>query len=55
MTTVAFALGAVLAVLALVQAVTQVRVLDDPWTGMVGFWLLAFVLRGIAARQQSDG
>ncbi|MEL6444564.1 MAG: hypothetical protein AAF089_06055 [Bacteroidota bacterium] len=49
---VAFALGAVLAVLSLVQLVTDVHVLDDPWTGLVGFWLLAFILRGVAARTQ---
>lgn len=47
---VAFALGAILAVLTLVQLVSDVRVLDDPWTGMVGFWLLAFVLYGVSKR-----
>lgn len=47
---VAFALGAVLAVISLVQLVSDIELLDDPWTGMVGMWLLAFVLYGVAKR-----
>lgn len=45
---VAFALGAVLAGVSLVQLVSDVELLENPWTGMVGMWLLAFVLYGMA-------
>ena len=47
---VAFALGAFLAVISLVQLVSDVELLDRPWTGMVGMWLLAVVLYGVAKR-----
>ena len=47
---VAFALGAVLLGIALVQMITEVAWLDDPWTGAVGCWLLAMVLYGLAKR-----
>ena len=46
----AFVLGAVLAVVSLVQLASDVRWLDDPWTGTIGMWLLAFVLYGIDKR-----
>ncbi len=47
---VAFGLGAVLAAITLLQLITDVRLLDDPLTGMIGAWLLAFVVYGLAKR-----
>lgn len=47
---VAFALGAIVLGIALIQMVADVAWLDDPWTGAVGCWLLALVLYGLAKR-----
>jgi hypothetical protein len=49
----AFVLGAVLLSLQLVQLLTTIRWLDDPWTGAVGLWLLAFVLYGWVNRSDA--
>ena len=47
---IAFALGAILLVIELVQRVSDIALLDNPWSGAVGRWLLAFVLAGLAKR-----
>ena len=47
---VAFALGAILIGIELLQLVSDVEWLDRPWTGAVGLWLLALVLNGYANR-----
>jgi len=47
---VAFALGAVLLGIELLQLVSDVELLDDPWTGAMGLWLLGLVLNGDANR-----
>ncbi len=47
---IALALGAILLVIELVQRVSDVELLDNPWSGAVGMWLLAFVLSGLAKR-----
>ena len=47
---VAFALGGIFLVIELVQRVSDVQLLEKPWSGTVGMWLLAFVLSGLAKR-----
>ena len=47
---IALALGAILLGIELVQRVSDVELLDNPWSGAVGMWLLAFVLSGLAKR-----
>ncbi len=49
---VAFALGAVLLGIEFIQLVSDVELLDNPWSGAVGMWLLAFVLYGVAKRSR---
>lgn len=50
---VAFTLGAVLLGIELLQLVSDVAWLDNPWTGAVGLWLLALVLYGWAGRSET--
>lgn len=49
---IAFALGAVLVCIELVQLFTDVELLDNAWSGAIGMWLLAFVLYGVSRPSQ---
>ena len=49
---VAFALGAVLLGIELIQLVSDVDLLDNAWSGAIGMWLLAFVLYGVAKQSR---
>lgn len=49
-----FTLGAVIVGIALIQMVSNIELLDNPWTGAVGLWLLAVVLYGSSKRSPSS-
>ena len=47
------AIGAGLLVVAVLQAVTGAAWLESPWTGMIGFWLIGYVLGLLERRQRT--